>query len=101
MDFFLQLPYPILASTVSAKQQNHSLEEGKLSTEVTVANIMGFKDTQSLNLDTPLSAYGIDSFTTMEIKRQLEKKYNLILSNDDVRKLTFSKLKEFSNKTSN
>ena len=64
----------------------------------TVMNIMGIRDLKSVSLGTPLSEMGMDSLMTVEIKQTLERDFELLISPQDLRLLTFQKLQEFANK---
>jgi fatty acid synthase, animal type len=59
-------------------------------------NIMSIRDIKSVSMDTTLSELGMDSLMAVEIKQTLEREFELFLSPQDLRSLTFMKLQEYS-----
>ncbi|XP_011870702.1 PREDICTED: fatty acid synthase-like [Vollenhovia emeryi] len=95
MDIFLQQPHPVLASSVLAEK--HKSDEGnKTDLIAAVANILGVKDVNSINPNDNLADLGMDSLMGTEIKQTLERNYDIQLSAQDIRVLTFAKLQELS-----
>ncbi|XP_055853355.1 fatty acid synthase [Episyrphus balteatus] len=83
----------IVASMVVAEKRvgrggNESITE-------TVMNIMGIRDLKSVSLGMTLSEMGMDSLMAVEIKQTLERDFELCLSPQDLRSLTFQKLQEY------
>ncbi|XP_039309287.1 fatty acid synthase [Solenopsis invicta] len=95
MDIFLQEPHPVLASTVFAKKYK-SDDGNKADLVATVANVVGIKDIDSINPNITLGDLGLDSLMDMEIKQTLEKNYDIVLSTQEIRSLTISKLRKIS-----
>ena len=59
-----------------------------------VNNISGLKDVSNMNPDTTLADLGLDSLMGVEVKQTLERDYDLVMPMTEIRKLTFSKLRE-------
>ncbi|CAG9771436.1 unnamed protein product [Ceutorhynchus assimilis] len=59
-----------------------------------VANILGIKDMKSVPLQATLAEIGMDSMTGIEIKQTLDREYEVFLSAQDIKVLTFAKLLE-------
>lgn len=94
LDKLLSASDPIVASMVVAEKKT-----GRTSQEniiETVMNIMGIRDLKSLSLNTTLSEMGMDSLMAVEIKQTLERDFELSLTPQDLRSLTFHKLQDFS-----
>ncbi|XP_071632956.1 fatty acid synthase [Temnothorax longispinosus] len=95
MDIFLQQPHPVLASSVLAEK--HKADDGnKADLIATIANILGIKDATSINPNNNLADLGMDSLMGTEIKQTLERNYDILLSAQEIRGLTFAKLQELS-----
>ena len=47
-----------------------------------------------MNPDTTLADLGLDSLMGVEVKQTLERDYDLVMPMTEIRKLTFSKLRE-------
>ncbi|XP_072763442.1 fatty acid synthase-like [Anoplolepis gracilipes] len=61
------------------------------------ANIMGFKNLDKIMSNTSLTELGMDSIMTMEIKQMLEREFDILLTAQDIKNLTFAKLRELTN----
>lgn len=96
MDHFMQQPHPVLASMVLAEKNKRKSDEGNVSLTDAVANILGIKDTNNLSMIVTLADLGMDSIMGAEIKQTLERTYDLVLSAQEIRALTFGKLVELS-----
>ncbi|XP_068150522.1 fatty acid synthase [Drosophila tropicalis] len=93
IDFFLQQPHPVLASMVVAEKRKAE-QSNRLSLISTIANIMGLRDVKSIQDKTTLFDLGMDSLMSTEIKQTLERHFDLVLSAQEIRQLTFSALKQ-------
>ncbi|PSN28987.1 Fatty acid synthase [Blattella germanica] len=95
MDNFLQQPHPVLASMVLAEKRRGG---GDASSQVglldAVGNILGIKDVKTVNAQSTLADLGMDSLMGAEIKQTLERNYDLVLSAQEIRSLTFARLQE-------
>ncbi|KAK9701631.1 Phosphopantetheine attachment site [Popillia japonica] len=61
-----------------------------------VANILGVKDPASVPAQASLADLGMDSLMGSEIKQTLERNYDLVLSAQEIRALSFGRLQELS-----
>ncbi|CAK9827746.1 Fatty acid synthase [Anthophora retusa] len=92
MDIFLQQPHPVLLSCVLADKHRISDSASKVSAVQAVANILGIKKLESVNPNVSLADLGMDSLMGTEIKQTLERNYDMVLSAQEIRNLTFDKL---------
>ncbi|KAK2587686.1 hypothetical protein KPH14_003803 [Odynerus spinipes] len=96
MDMFLQQLHPILSSIVLAEKHKTGDGASDVSLLDTVANILGIKDSKTMNPNNTLGDLGMDSLMGTEIKQILERNHDLVLSPQEIRNLTFAKLLELS-----
>uniref|UniRef100_A0A1L8DZ80 Fatty acid synthase n=1 Tax=Nyssomyia neivai TaxID=330878 RepID=A0A1L8DZ80_9DIPT len=94
MDLFLQQPHPVLASMVVAEKRKAD-NTGRMSLVTCIANILGLKDLKNISNSSTLADLGMDSLMGAEIKQTLERNYDLVLNAQEIRQLTFGKLKAF------
>ncbi|XP_030556630.1 fatty acid synthase [Drosophila novamexicana] len=92
LDIFMQQPHPVLASMVLAEKRKPE-QSSRQSLISTIANIMGLRDVNSIQDKTTLFDLGMDSLMSTEIKQTLERNFDLVLSAQEIRQLTFSALK--------
>ncbi|XP_066156912.1 fatty acid synthase [Euwallacea fornicatus] len=95
MDTFLQQPHPVVASMVLAEKRK-ATGSTQVSLTDAVANILGIKDSSNVAPVASLADLGMDSLMGAEIKQTLERNYDLVLSAQEIRGLTFGKLQELS-----
>ncbi|XP_068156554.1 fatty acid synthase [Drosophila tropicalis] len=93
LDHLLTAEAPIVSSMVVAEKR--SGRSGNESIIDAVMNIMGIRDLKSVSLGTTLSEMGMDSLMAVEIKQTLERDFELVLTPQDLRALTFQKLQEY------
>ncbi|XP_047360366.1 fatty acid synthase-like [Vespa velutina] len=96
LDVFLQQLHPVLSSIVLADKHKSTDKTNQVTLIQAVGNILGIKNLKSLNANNTLSDLGMDSLMGTEIKQTLEKNYDLVLSAQEIRGLTLSKLLELS-----
>lgn len=94
MDLFMQQPHAVLASMVIAEKRKADASGG-VSLLSAVANILGLKDTKNVNDSSSLADLGMDSLMGAEIKQTLERNFDMVLSAQEIRQLTFGMLKSF------
>ncbi|KAI8043079.1 hypothetical protein M5D96_004405 [Drosophila gunungcola] len=99
LDLFLQQPHPVMASMVVAEKRK-SEQASRMSLIATIANIMGLRDVKSVSDRTTLFDLGMDSLMSTEIKQTLERHFDLVLSAQEIRQLTFSALRHIDSQES-
>ena len=92
MDIFLQQPNAVMASMVLADKNKGSTMANSMSLIDAVANILGIKDVKTVSTTASLADLGMDSLMGSEIKQTLERNYDLVLSAQEIRALTFGHL---------
>lgn len=93
IDLFMQQPNAVLASMVIAEKRKAETGGG-VSLVMCVANILGLKDIKNVPNQSTLADLGMDSLMGAEIKQTLERNYDVVLSAQEIRLLSFGKLKE-------
>ncbi|CAG9862121.1 unnamed protein product [Phyllotreta striolata] len=96
MDTLLQQPHSVVASMVLADKHKGSSGASQISLTDAVANILGIKDASTVSAGASLADLGMDSLMGAEIKQTLERNYDMVLSAQEIRALTFGKLTELS-----
>jgi fatty acid synthase, animal type len=94
LDPLLTVEEPLVASMVVAEKRAGG--GSGLSAIEAVMNIMSIRDIKSVSMDVTLSDIGMDSLMAVEIRQMLEREYELFLSPQDLRTLTFFKLQELT-----
>lgn len=92
MDLFMQQPHAVLASMVIAEKRKADASGG-VSLISCVANILGLKDTKNINDGATLADLGMDSLMGAEIKQTLERNFDMVMSAQEIRQLTFGMIK--------
>lgn len=93
IDLFLQQPNAVVASMVLA-EKHKSGGDSQVNLIDAIANILGLKGSTNLPTTTTLAELGMDSLMGAEIKQTLERSFDLVLSAQEIRGLTFGKLAE-------
>jgi fatty acid synthase len=57
---------------------------------------MGIRDLKTISLYSTLAELGMDSMTTVEVKETLEREFEVYLTPQEIRNLTFASLDELS-----
>lgn len=96
MDILLQQPHSVVASMVLADKHKGGAGGSQVSLTDAVANILGIKDSATVAPSASLADLGMDSLMGAEIKQTLERNYDLVLSAQEIRALTFGRLVELS-----
>lgn len=96
IDNFLQQPNAVVASLILAEKQKRVAEGNQVNLIEAVANVLGIKDVKTISPISTLADLGMDSLMGAEIKQTLERNYDLVLSAQEIRALTFGKLIEFN-----
>uniref|UniRef100_A0A336MQ27 Fatty acid synthase n=1 Tax=Culicoides sonorensis TaxID=179676 RepID=A0A336MQ27_CULSO len=92
IDMFMQQPHAVLASMVVAEKRKADAGSS-VSLVSCIANILGLKDTKNIGDNSSLADLGMDSLMGAEIKQTLERSYDLVMSAQEIRQLTFGKLR--------
>ncbi|XP_050524285.1 fatty acid synthase [Daktulosphaira vitifoliae] len=87
-----QKQYPIVSSMVVAEKRATGSSAGTIVD--TVINILGLKDLKTISLHSTLAELGMDSMMAVEIKQTLERQFEVFLTPQDIRGMTFAKLQE-------
>ncbi|KAK5637947.1 hypothetical protein RI129_012242 [Pyrocoelia pectoralis] len=95
LDTFLSQDEPVVSSIVVAEKKWG--RTGSQNLVDIVMNIMGIKDLKNAGIHTTFSHMGVDSIMAVEIKQTLEREFNVNVSAQDIRGLTFAKLQEMEN----
>lgn len=89
MDQFLRQSEPVVSSIVVAEKRTAL---GSADNVVDcVANIIGVRDMKTISLHSTLPELGMDSMMASEIKQILEREFDIFLTPEGVRSLTFAK----------
>nr|XP_012219068.1 PREDICTED: LOW QUALITY PROTEIN: fatty acid synthase-like [Linepithema humile] len=92
---FLLQNRPIVSSMIVSEKKTR-LSGSEDIVEV-VADIMNIKDIKTISQNTPLAELGMDSMMAVEIKQTLEREFDILLTPQEIRTLTFAKLIQMSN----
>jgi acyl carrier protein len=76
-------------------EKHKSTENKEVGLVETVVAILNIRDINLVNPDECLNALGMDSLKNIEVKQTLEN-YNIVLSAQEIRALTFSKLRDLT-----
>ena len=96
LDALLTSSDPIVSSMVVAEKRVGGRGSGNIIEAV--MNIMAIRDIKSISMETTLSELGMDSLMAVEIKQTLEREFEVFLTPQDLRSLTFMKLQELAAK---
>ncbi|KAL6257917.1 hypothetical protein P5V15_011516 [Pogonomyrmex californicus] len=99
LDKFLVQSRPIVSSMVVAEKKTGF--SGFNDLVETVANILGVKDMKVVGRNVSFAELGMDSMMTVEVKQTLEREFDIFLTAQELRNLTFAKLNKLSNVTDN
>lgn len=91
-DLLTQKNCPISSSMVVAEKRASSSNAGTIVD--TVINILGLRDLKTISLHSTLAELGMDSMMAVEIKQTLERQFEVFLTPQDIRSMTFAKLQE-------
>ncbi|KAJ8891049.1 hypothetical protein PR048_010558 [Dryococelus australis] len=96
LDVLLHHPHPVVASMVLAERKSSDNGGGQVGLLDAVAKIIGIKNVKKLNPKVTLAEMGMDSLMGAEIKQTLERNYDIVLTPQDIRTMTFGHLMEKS-----
>ncbi|XP_037959865.1 fatty acid synthase [Teleopsis dalmanni] len=95
LDLFLQQPHPVLSSMVVAEKRK-SEQSGGVSLVASIANVLGLRDIKNVQDAATLGDLGMDSLMSAEIKQTLERNFDIVMTAQEIRQLTFGALKKLS-----
>ncbi|XP_020298388.1 fatty acid synthase-like [Pseudomyrmex gracilis] len=93
LNTFLMQNRPIVSSMIVATKSKVSGDIAHI-----VMNIMGLKTLKGVGEHVLLSELGMDSMMGLEIKQTIEREFSIFFTIQELRNLTFAKLKEIANK---
>lgn len=88
LDVFLKQPDPVVSSMVVAEKKNTGPADNIVEH---IANIIGIRDVKTISLQSTLPELGLDSMTAIEIKQTLESEFDVYLTAQEIRNLTFAR----------
>lgn len=91
-ELLMQKKFSIVSSMVVAEKRASSSNAGTIVD--TVINILGLRDLKTISLHSTLAELGMDSMMAVEIKQTLERQFEVFLTPQDIRSMTFAKLQE-------
>nr|UEN71129.1 fatty acid synthase 1 [Glyphodes pyloalis] len=94
LDKFLKQDAPVVSSMVVAEKKAGGSGCGNIVDAV--AQIMGIKDLKTVSQQVSLAELGMDSMMAVEIKQTLEREFEIFLTAQDIRTLTFARLVELT-----
>ncbi|CAG5047033.1 unnamed protein product [Parnassius apollo] len=94
LDKFLKQDDAIVSSFVIAEKKVGGTENKTVVDAV--AQIMGLKNLKSVSYQASLAELGMDSMISIEIKQTLEREFEIFLTAQDIRALTFARLEEIA-----
>lgn len=94
LDKFMKQDAPIVSSIVVAEKKAGGSGCGNIVDAV--AQIMGIKDLKTVSQQVSLAELGMDSMMAVEIKQTLEREFEVFLTAQDIRTLTFARLEELT-----
>ncbi|CAG9791214.1 unnamed protein product [Diatraea saccharalis] len=94
LDKFLKQDAPVVSSVVVAEKKAGGSGCGNIVDAV--AQIMGIKDLKTVSQQVSLAELGMDSMMAVEIKQTLEREFEIFLTAQDIRTLTFARLVELT-----
>lgn len=90
MDTFLRQDEPIVSSMVVAEKRSGT---GNFDNAIdAIANILGLRDIKIVSPHQTLPELGMDSIMAVEIKQILESEYEIVLTPQEIRSMTFARL---------
>ncbi|XP_026313533.1 fatty acid synthase-like [Hyposmocoma kahamanoa] len=94
LDKFMKQDAPVVSSIVVAEKKAGGTGCGNIVDAV--AQIMGIKDLKTVSQQVSLAELGMDSMMAVEIKQTLEREFEIFLTAQDIRTLTFARLVELT-----
>lgn len=97
LDTLLMAQEPIVSSMVLAEKQcNDASQEKKITLVASVLKVMGIRDLKTISPYATLAELGMDSLMSVEIKQILEREFEVFLTSEELRLMTFGRFQELS-----
>lgn len=97
LDVLLTSSQAIVSSVVIAdKNCSETTHDSQMTLIKSVMKIMGLRDIKTISKNASLAEVGMDSLMSVEIKQVLEREYDVFLTAQQLRSITFGKLEEMS-----
>nr|XP_054923973.1 fatty acid synthase-like [Dermacentor andersoni] len=96
LNYFLGQRHPVVSCFVKPNMSTTTASVEKQDLLQSVSHIIGIKDPSNMSPTVSLGELGIDSLMTIEVKQLLERDYDVVLTVQEIRQLSFSQLKEIS-----
>jgi len=97
MDEVMNYHIPVLSSIVLQDESKiHSLGGDRGSLIKTIMHVLGVNDPSTLDPNVTLTELGMDSLMAVEIKQGLEREYDIVMTTQEIRGLTYKRLQEMS-----
>ncbi|CAH1155577.1 unnamed protein product [Phaedon cochleariae] len=97
IDVFLQHSYPVVGSLILAEKKRVDYgDDCQVNLKTAVCDILGIDDIGTVSPHITLADIGMDSLMVIDIKQIMERNYNLLLSSQEIRALSFARLIELS-----
>ncbi|CAG9770336.1 unnamed protein product [Ceutorhynchus assimilis] len=93
MDIFLRQQEAAIVSSIVVAEKRAGAA-GADNIVDAVANILGIQDLKAISLQATLAEAGMDSMNAVEIKQTLEREYEVFLTAQDIKSMTFARLIE-------
>lgn len=102
LDILMTSTQAIVSSIVVADKNNGDVtHDDQLTLIKSVMKIMGIRDIKSISTNASLAELGMDSLMSVEIKQMLEREFDVFLTAQELRSITFGKFQEMSNANNN
>lgn len=96
LDMLLTSDEAIVSSMVLAEKQNGLFGQDKVTLVSSVLKIMGIRDLKTISPYATLAELGMDSLMSVEIKQILEREFEVFLTSEELRLMTFGKFQDLS-----
>lgn len=88
LDVFLKQDEPVVSSMVVAEKQNVGVADNIVEY---VASVIGIRDVKTISYQSTLPELGMDSMMAVEMKQFLEREFEVFLTPQEIRSLTFAR----------
>lgn len=96
LDILLTTNDPIVGCSIIA-DKTQIIDKAEVKLFDRIINILGIRDANTISMNATLSDVGMDSLIAVEIKQTLEREYEVYVTPQNLRALTFTRLIELTN----